>query len=103
MKFNPNKIPRYVIVLGNHKVGRKYIKTAQKLDIYGTAKKYTGNVLIVHGTGDDIVPYSYGQKYNEIYQNSQIIPIENADHIFSNDTNNVSQIVTDYFVEQLKN
>ena len=43
-------------------MGHDYIATAQTLPIYETAKEYKGAVLVIHGTWDVIVPYTYGER-----------------------------------------
>ena len=54
-------------------MGHDYIATAQTLPIYETAKEYKGPALVIHGTWDVVVPYTYGEKYHQVYKNSQLI------------------------------
>ena len=53
-EFNPSDPPEYVKCFGIMKLGREYILTTQELDIYGTAKAYTGPVRLIHGSKDTI-------------------------------------------------
>lgn len=100
--FDPDNLPEYVPLSDKIKIGRQYMETTQKLDMYAPAEQYTGPVLIVHGTGDVVVPYRYGQKYNTTYPNSQIVPLEGVDHLFTGYTDEVAEIVSEYFVKQLQ-
>lgn len=68
---------------GDLKLGRKYIEAAVTLPIYETALNYTGPVLIIHGTHDRVVPYTYGERYDHGYKNSSIELIPGEDHGFS--------------------
>lgn len=52
---------------GIMKLGREYILSTQELDIYGTAKAYTGPVRLIHGNRDTIVPLSCSDKFVESY------------------------------------
>ena len=84
------------------KLGRKYIETALNLPIYETAMNYTGPVLILHGTHDQMVPYTYGERYHQNYKNStlQLIPGEN--HGFSVNTTESALYASDWLTRQLK-
>ena len=93
--------PEYVEIFGGKKLGRNYILTAQTLPIYETAAKYQGSALMIHGTGDTIVPYTYSVRYQEIYPNSQLELLPNFDHSFSQDVSKATKIVADYFAEKL--
>lgn len=81
---------------GGLKLGRKYIESAVTLPIYETALKYTGPVLIIHGTHDRIVPYTYGQRYDYVYKNSSLELIEGEDHGFSVDTAGAAKLASDW-------
>ncbi len=45
-------------------VGSEYVKTVYDLDVYGTISAYDGDVMIIHGINDSLVPYSYSGKGN---------------------------------------
>lgn len=88
---------------GNLKLGRKYIESAVNLPIYETALNYTGPVLIIHGTHDRVVPYTYGERYNQGYRNSSIKLIPGEDHSFTVNTAEAALYATDWLVKQLRN
>ena len=100
--YDSINVPEYVEVFGNHKVGRNYILTAQKLPIYETAKKFTGAAFMIHGTTDIIVPYTYSIRYQEIYKNSELKLLDGFDHGFSQDTKQTAKFVADFFAKTLK-
>ena len=72
-----------VKIYGDYVLGRNYILTAQTLPIYETAAKFTGPACVIHGTGDRIVPYTYGERYNAGYKNGELHLLEGADHGFT--------------------
>lgn len=87
---------------GGLKLGRKYIESAITLPIYETALNYTGPVLVVHGTHDRVVPYTYGERYDHGYKNSSIKLISGEDHGFSKDTTGTALFVSDWLARELQ-
>lgn len=83
------------------KVGKRYIDTAMNLPIYETAANYTGPVLILHGTHDRIVPYTYSERYHEKLVNSQLRLISDEDHTFSNTYQESALLVADWLHREL--
>jgi len=81
--YDPHNIPEYVDLPRGLRMGREYVKTAQTLPIYETAKEYKGAALVIHGTWDVIVPYTYGERYHQVYKNSRLILLPQVDHSFS--------------------
>lgn len=63
--------------------GGLYISTLQGYDVYEHIKPYTGDVLIVHGTKDFIVPSSSVEKAADLYEHCELHLIEGASHGFN--------------------
>ncbi len=87
---------------GTKRLGREYILTAQTLPIYETAEKFTNPALMIHGTADIVVPYTYSLSYKKIYRRGELELIDGADHSFVGDEQRVAKIATEFFVRQLK-
>ena len=100
--LNPPEFVEISTPHGNYKIGRNYILTAQTLPIYETAEKFTGNALMIHGTGDVIVPYTYSLSYKKIYRHGEVELIDKADHSFQGDEVRVAKIAAEFFARQLK-
>lgn len=83
------------------KLGREYIKTAINLPIYETAKNYTGPTLIIHGLQDQIVPYTYSERYHDAIKNSELKLIGGENHVFSETTAETALTVADWLHNQL--
>ena len=62
-----------------------YITTLSDFDVYEHIKPYKDDVLIVHGTTDFVVPYSYSEKAAEVYENCELHLIQGATHGFNAD------------------
>ena len=73
------------------------------LPIYETAFNYDGPVLVIHGTHDRVVPYTYGERYNQGYRHSAIKLIPGEDHGFSVNTSEAALYATDWLAKQLQN
>lgn len=84
--YDADNLPETVSLPGRDlKVGRNYCETAQALPIYETAQRYTGSVLLVHGTADRIVPYTYSERYKSVYKDAEIVLLPGVDHSFNVD------------------
>ena len=102
-EFNPADPPEYVKCFGIMKLGREYILTTQELDIYGTAKEYTGPVRLIHGSKDTIVPMSCSEKFVETYtQDAELIVVEKENHMITRKLKTVVSHAVSFFVSQLK-
>lgn len=66
-------------------VGRAFAEDLKTLDVFTRAKSYDGDVLLIHGTKDDTVPYDVSLKYQELSYGgrAKLHSIEDADHTFN--------------------
>ncbi|MBO7556491.1 MAG: alpha/beta fold hydrolase [Alphaproteobacteria bacterium] len=101
-KFDPENIPEYIELPHGLRVGRAYLEDAKTLPIYEISASYQGPVLIIHSQDDELVPYSNGEEYHQVYQKSELKTLHGFDHSFTQNTNYVAQIVADYFTKQLR-
>ena len=95
-------VPEFITIYRGLKVGCQYIKTAQTLPIYDTARLYQGPALMLHGTADTIVPYTFSLRYNEIYNNGSLRLLHNVNHQFSGNEQEAAKIVADYLTKTVK-
>ena len=94
-KYDASNPPEYVSVMF-HKLGRKFILAAQKLPVYEVSCRYTGEVCLIHGKRDKIVPYSYSEKYHELYANSELHLLDDEGHFMNADKNKILSLVTEF-------
>lgn len=95
-QIDPKNPPESVRLPNQYELGREYILTSQTLPIYETAEKFTGPVCLIHGTADRLVPYSYSERYDKIYANSELHLIDGADHGFTGFEDTVAKIAVDF-------
>lgn len=100
--YNPLDPPDSIPLTGRHLyLGGNYVRTAFNLPIYETASKYTGPAVIVHGTGDRVVPYTYGERFHNIWKGSKWYKLDDFDHGFSQNPYRVAEIVTNFLIREL--
>lgn len=102
VNINPLEVPEAVEIMGsNLKMGREYILTARTLTIYETSRKFKNPVCLIHGKADTIVPYTYSQRYHEVYANSELNLIDGWDHGFTNHEAEAAKIAANFFAKVL--
>ena len=100
-RYNPLDPPASVQLFPGKNLGGEYIRTAFSLPIYETAKKYTGPACIIHGTGDQVVPYTYGERYHYIWPGSELHILPAADHMFSKELQSVVDLTVSFLISNL--
>lgn len=66
-KIDPDNVPE-TFRCGPMKLGKCYVEDAKNIDSYEKIKDYNGQVLIVHGTADQIVNLDYSYRAVEAYK-----------------------------------
>ena len=64
-------------------VGRTYFEDLFGYDVYADIQGYDGDVLILHGDRDSLVPLSYSERAVEVLPSAQLEVIPGAGHGFS--------------------
>ena len=100
--YNPLDPPQVIEMPGGKRLGGRYVRTAFRLPIYETSAKYHGKAIIVHGTADRVVPYTYGERYHQIWKGSQLHIMEYYDHGFSQNPYRVAEIVSEFMTSVLE-
>jgi pimeloyl-ACP methyl ester carboxylesterase/peroxiredoxin len=98
-RYDPLDPPEYVTLWDGLKLGREYIKTAFTLPIYETAAGYHGAACIIHGTGDRVVPYTYGERYHDLWKGSEFYLLDGFDHGFSQNVYRVVDLTTKFLIK----
>lgn len=85
MRFDPENIPPQ-IGSGKMVISGSYARSVRRLNIFEEIAPYRGNVLLIHGTGDDIVNYGYSLIADDVYRkqgaSSKLHLIKDAPHGF---------------------
>ena len=79
---SPGDIPKTETIWGTE-IGAIYNMDAMSFDISETIGNYKGDVLIVHGDRDDVVPLSYSERAATVYESAKLIVFEGGGHGFS--------------------
>ena len=87
---------------GRQKLGAEYIRTAFNLPIYETAANFKGPLCVIHGTGDRVVPYTYGVRYTEQSNNAELYILHGEDHGFMKDMARATDIAVEFLSRQVK-
>ena len=98
---NPEEIPETLELMGAT-IGRIYLEDAISVDIYEKMGNYSGDVLIFHGTADNIVPISYSERAVTAFPSAELVIIEGAGHGFTGeDDQYVTKLSVDFVKAQL--
>ena len=100
--YDPFDPGEYIELFGGLKLGGNYIRTAFTLPIYETAAKYQGPAIIVHGNADRVVPYTYGERFHQIWPGSEYVMQEYFDHGFSQNIYRSTDLVSQFLIKNLK-
>ena len=60
----------------------RYGEDAVSFDIYDVIGNYKGDVLILHGDRDGIVPLRYSERAVDVYENAELVVMEGQNHGF---------------------
>ena len=64
------------------RVGKVYIDDAYPIDIQSLMPGYEGRVLILHGTRDELVSYTWSEEAAKLFPSAQLVLLEGAEHGF---------------------
>lgn len=102
IEFNPLDPPDSLVLSNGIAIGRRYLKTAFRLPIFETSAKYQGSACVIHGNGDRLVPYTCGERFHQMWENSEYYELEYYDHNFTNCIYRPVDIAVDYLVRTLR-
>lgn len=75
--------------IGGVKLHKNFLIDFLRKNIYGSAEKYKGRVLILRGDRDDLVFNDSNEKLQKAYPNAIYEQIEGADHSFKNEDHRI--------------
>lgn len=98
---DPDDIPETMHVMGAT-IGGIYNKDAMSFDIYDVIKDYPNDVLIMHGTRDNIVPISYSERAADTFPSAELIEFEDAGHgFYGEDELRSAKLVVDFIKDHI--
>lgn len=78
----PEELPQFIDFMGV-RLGKVYYEKLFDYDPYAVAKKFTKDVLVIHGTADRTVNLSYGKAVASCYEHARLEILEGQDHGFN--------------------
>ncbi|MDA3939377.1 MAG: alpha/beta fold hydrolase [Spirochaetia bacterium] len=65
------------------RLGEGFIEDVRQINVFEKTAGYRGEVLIVHGTGDTVVPVAVSEAYMQVFSSrAELVLIDEADHTF---------------------
>ena len=98
--FDPDNIPEVIPGFGSEGLSGNYIRVAQTIHVEEAIDRYTGPVLIVHGTEDEAVPVKYGTLAAERYRDCRLVLIPGDTHCYDYHLDQVLDAVRDWMKER---
>ena len=79
--------PAEIALLNPNIVGKAFYEELPNISPSATIQAFTGALLVIHGSGDDVVPVAHGKRYYERMREreapTELKVIEGADHTFN--------------------
>ncbi|WP_191988101.1 alpha/beta hydrolase [Lapidilactobacillus wuchangensis] len=100
--YDPHHIPDQLPIWSGLDLGGFYLRTAQTLPIYEVAQQFTGPVCLIHGRGDVVVNKRASEQYHEVYANSELHLLPDADHGFGGSARQPAVDLATHFLSQNK-
>ena len=81
-RANPDGgFPETETVMGQ-RIGHVYGAAAVSFNIYDVIGAYAGDVLILHGDRDDIVPLDYARRAAKVFPSAELVVMPGQEHVF---------------------
>lgn len=98
---NGNHITEETTNVNGVEVSPEYMEAVLSFNLFDTMKEYTGSVLIVHGTADEVTPVYYSERASETFAHAKLIELEGAEHGFSGDDESCAAKCAVLFIQSL--
>ncbi|OZG67549.1 alpha/beta hydrolase family protein [Bifidobacterium eulemuris] len=83
-------------------VGRDYFASVNGFDVFNAISGYEGDVLIIHGDGDTLVPISASRKAAEALPHATLETLRGAGHAYSPDAaNHATELICDFLARRV--
>ena len=95
-QFDPKNPPLTLPLYGSYVLGRDYLLTAQKLNIYRRAEAYEGPVCVMAAAKDKVVPVTAPNRFHRGYAKSEIHHMEGENHVFGVQLEKSAAVAVDF-------
>jgi dienelactone hydrolase len=98
----PQDAPEVEVIYGMETGRQSYIDN-MSFDIYEVIGAYPGDVLIVHGDADPVVPLRYSERALDVYQSAKLAVIPGASHGYRGaDVERAGAMSLDFVLEHVR-
>ncbi len=82
-KIESGEITDDIMDISGLRLGETFIEDARQVNVFEKTAAYTGKALIVHGTGDTVVPVAVSKGYLQLFgDRADLVLVDEADHTF---------------------
>lgn len=98
--YDTKDVPEKIVCPGGMHISRRYHEAVADMDPYLEISRYKGRVFVIHGKKDDVVPYVYGVKAQQCYEEGQcrLMSVEDAGHGFNQQQDESVMIAVEHFL-----
>ena len=99
--FNPENLGDEFLLFGEKVLSTNYLRVCRVLPFEDCIQHYENKVLIVHSDTDELVPYEYSVKLQQMYKNAELVTIPGDDHCYTKNLNLVIKAVNDFLTDTM--
>ena len=99
--FDPENLKDEFLLFGEKVLSTNYLRVCRALPFEDCIQRYENKVLIVHSDTDELVPYEYSVKLQQMYKNAELVTIFGDDHCYTKNLNLVVKAVSDFLTDTM--
>ena len=100
--FDPENLGDEFLLFGEKALSTNYLRVCRALPFEDCRQRYENKVLIVHSDTDELVPYEYSVKLQQMYKNAELVTIPDDDHCYTKNLDLVIKAVSDFLMKMNK-
>lgn len=97
--YDYESLPEYIDFWGGRHLGREYLKSAVRMDVYGITSRYTGPVCIIQGLNDSPELIVDAEAYKKYLSDCNYITLEGLSHCYPEDLATPARLSRQFIVE----
>ena len=99
-KFDPERIPERIAIAPGLDLNGNYLRVAQIIHVEEAMDRFSGPVLLVHGTADETIPWQFTKLAAERYQNAKLVLVEDDTHCYDRHLDEMTKAVRNWLAAQ---
>jgi pimeloyl-ACP methyl ester carboxylesterase len=98
--FDPAHIPDSIPLGPGADLDGNYLRVAQTIYVEDAIDRFTGPVLLVHGTADETIPWQHTERAARRYRDASVVLVEDDTHCYDRHLDRVTRAVYDWIKEK---